>query len=297
MRHRIRIQTLLIALLALSGAIQVADANCLEFGGFAIFQCADLAFIQPPPDYDPNVYVVDPNGIVSNISAVFWQIGFGNAKTNTGAGSNGSGNSGANTFNGNDSGIFSVDLKDGQLATGNNPNIPAGATCLSSNNWANTGVDGCADNDRAALSNSNDDILNPYYNVYYAKGGTPGYYSVNWQQDYPMAFLLKNRFGQAFAFAAVATLNRGNAGGDGPCAAAPGTNPAPCDFRPGFYSFKDVKNGAVNPNDPNKMNVIPWQDTPQPATTSNVLVDPNDPTTVYLGTQEAGLWLTHTGGR
>ena len=32
-------------------------------------------------------------------------------------------------------------------------------------------------------------------------------------------------------------------------------------------------------------------------TVRDVVVDPNDPATVYLGTEEAGLWVTHTGGR
>ncbi|MBI3449455.1 MAG: hypothetical protein HY049_11125 [Acidobacteria bacterium] len=285
MRHRIRIHTLLIALLALSGAMQAANANCFEFGGFAIFQCADLAFVQPPPDFDPSIYVVDANGVTSNISAVFWQIGFGNANISNGNGSSGTGNSGPSTFNGNDSGNFAIDLRDGYSAT-QNALIPPGATCLSSNNWANSGVDGCADNDRGAgLGNNNDDILNPYYNVYYSKQGSPGYYSLNWQQDYPMAVLVKNRHADAFAFAAVATLNRGNVGGDGTCATTPGTNPAACDFRPGFYSFKDVKNGNANPtSDPNnpKLNVIPWQATPQPTTTSDVRVDPNDPNSDHV---------------
>src|SRR5438270_10791507 len=32
-------------------------------------------------------------------------------------------------------------------------------------------------------------------------------------------------------------------------------------------------------------------------TVRDVVVDPNDPATVYLGTDEAGLWVTHTVGR
>jgi hypothetical protein len=46
---------------------------------------------------------------------------------------------------------------------------------------------------------------------------------------------------------------------------APGTNPAPCDFRTGSYNFKDIKNGLPNPllagNPPN---VVPWQSVPRP---------------------------------
>ncbi|MBI3447678.1 MAG: putative metal-binding motif-containing protein [Acidobacteria bacterium] len=279
------LRALLLAAVA-AGATQGPFANCFEFGGFAIFQCGDLAFIQPPPDFDPNVYVVDPNGHVANISALFWQVGFGNATTDNGLGSSGSGNSGVSTFNGNDSGLVGVDLKDAYYAT-QSVLMPAGATCLSNNNWGSTGIDGCCDNDRGTiLSNNNDDILNPYYNVYDARSGAPGYYSLNWQQDYPMALLLKNKNADAFAFAAIATLNRGNTGGDGACAGGAGTNAAPCDFRPGFYRFRDVANGAINPNDPNRANVIPWQPTPDPGITGNVPVnggDPNSDRVIDLG--------------
>ncbi|MBI3447624.1 MAG: hypothetical protein HY049_01695 [Acidobacteria bacterium] len=258
-----RFQAILLGVVvALAMGGSGAYANCLEFGGFAIFQCADLAFFAPPPV--PVTF--DPNAVPTNISAVFWQVGFGNQGLNTGLGSAGTGNSALNTFNGNDQGIFPVDIKDAQAAT-QNPLIPFGATCLSSNNWANSGIDGCADNDRTtSLSNDNDDILNPDYNVYYAKAGSPGYYSYDWHQDYPMAALLKTiPDAKYFAIAAVGTLDRGNSHtGDGPCALTPGTNPSPCDFRPGSYSFKGVINGQPNPVVSGANNVIPWQQVPRP---------------------------------
>src|SRR5206468_7299160 len=94
---------------------------------------------------------------------------------------------------------------------------------------------------------------------------SPGNYSLDWQQDYPMAALLKNVDGTFFAFAAVATRSRGNTGSgeNGPCNLQnPGTNPAPCDFNFGSYDFSAVKNGSVNAADSNKPNVVPWQATP-----------------------------------
>jgi hypothetical protein len=271
----------LVAAVVLAAGAQAPFAVCGNFGGFAVFQCGTSAFFQPPPDFDPNVYVVDPNtGSVTNISAVFWQIGFGNNTINSGLGSAGTGMAGVSTFNGNDSGLFTIDLKDGPIATGN-VNLPQGSLCLSSNNWANTGVDGCCDNDRTALLlNSKDNILNPYYDVYYALNGGPGYYSLDWQQDYPMAVLLKNVDGRFFALAAVATASRGNTGTgeNGPCnAGAPGTNPAPCNFQSGNYNFRDVNNGVQNPFDGNRLNEIPWQTTPIHHIVSDTLVDPNDP--------------------
>src|SRR5437867_8778514 len=173
-------------------------ANCINFGGFAIFQCADLAYFNPPP-----VPVgFDPNNHPTNVTTAFWQIGFGNNEPgkclntatqlactttcptsactttgsgctcstgllnkicgtnalpdadsfcsgNSGSGTGGTGNQGANDFNGNDSGIFAIDLKDARVSTGQ-PSLPAGSLCLSSNNWANVGLDGCAANVRAA---------------------------------------------------------------------------------------------------------------------------------------------------
>lgn len=322
-----------------------AYANCTDFGGFAIFQCADLGFFAPPPV--PVTF--DPNAHPTNISAVFWQVGFGNheagkcvntttraacttscatpaclttvsgctcisgflnkncginalpnadgfCSADNGIGANGTGNSGLNDFNGNDSGPFVVDLKDAQIATAN-PAVPFGATCLSSNNWGNSGIDGCADDFLSATipAPSDDGILNPYYNVDYARNqARAGYYNLAWQQDGPMAVLLKTMpDARYFAIAGTSTLNRGsdasgidrpfcdgtcdatntcmggpNASGpcttDVDCETTPG-NPAVCDVRPGFYSFKDVVNGMPNPATGGATNnVVPWQQVPRP---------------------------------
>jgi len=285
-----------LAVVALSGG--GVFANCLDFGGFAIFQCADVAYFNPPPV----AVAFDPNNKPTNVTAVFWQLGFGNNQAghcdlaqgkctsgllnkacnsgslptpdafcngNTGLGSAGTGNSALNDFNGNDTGLFAVDVRDARVTTGQ-PGVPAGSLCLSSNNWANSGVDGCADDLRVAAQVAGDDgILNPYYDVNFNRNySAKGYYSLAWQQDYPMAALLETApDARYFAIAAVATLNRANAGNgqNGPCCATAGNNPAPCDVRPGFYSFKDVSNGLANPFVVGKFNVVPWQQIPKPS--------------------------------
>ncbi len=286
MKLRKLISTSFLAVAVCMAASAGAFANCLEFGGFAIFQCADLAYVAPTTAAGAPVSVAfDPNGHPTNVTAVFWQIGFGNSLINSGLGAYGTGNSAPKTFNGNDSGIAPLDLVDAQIATAN-PNIPAGAVCLRGSNWGNSGFDGCCDNERTTLLNpSNDDILNPYYHVYYYRsfGATyyDGFYNLDWHQDYPMAFLLTlddpntPLSADFFAFAAVATLNRGNTGGNGTCYWAGGTNPAPCDHRPGNYLFKDVSNGLANAAT-GLPNVIPWQEIPSPQEDSAVPQDPND---------------------
>jgi len=252
-----------------------ASANCLEFGGFPIFQCADQAFFAPAPF----PIHLDPNNRPTNVSAVFWQLGFGSEFLNNGLGSSGTGNSALNTFNGNDHGVRSVDVLDARFAIGN-PTVPAGSLCLGSNNWGDSGVDGCCDNDRATtLDNDNDSILNPDFNIVYAQGGSVGYYSYNWHQDYPMAVLVKSiPDARYFAFAAVSSMDRGNdgTGGDGPCASNPGTNPGPCDFRPGFYEFKAIVNGLPNPVS-GASNIVPWQQVPLPR--ADCVADCFDPAT------------------
>jgi len=177
-----------------------------------------------------------------------------------------------------------VDLAETRAITGN-ALIPAGGFCLRNNNWGNAGVDGCSDNDRGTtLPSNNDEMLNPYFDVYYAVNGYPGIYTLERQQDYPMAVLLNESSARYFAFAAVATMSRGNTGdGDnGPCALPAGANIAACDARPGFFSFGDVTNGLANAGTPGTNNVIPWQLVPQPDVTSSGLADPNNPSSGYV---------------
>jgi hypothetical protein len=260
-------------------------AACGEFGGYPIYQCADLAYFAPPPG--PFSLVLDPNGRPPNVTAVFWQIGFGNQKLNTGLGTSGTGTSGltAASFNGNDQGILAVDLVDARAATGN-PAVPAGALCLGSmNNWGMPGADSCCDNPRGAGSLmpgglADDGLLNPYFDVYYAANGYPGAYSLLWQQDHPMAVLLRSSDGRFFAVAAVATAGRGNAGNgeNGLChPTTPGGKPAPCDATPGFYSFGAVTGAEPNPALPGRTNVVPWQATPTPRVLRDEPAVPGDP--------------------
>jgi hypothetical protein len=85
-------------------------------------------------------------------------------------------------------------------------------------------------------------------------------------QDYPTAVLLKTSDDAFFALAAVTNMDRGNThdAAFGPCnAAAPGTNPAACDIRQGFYSLDDVRNGTTNVMT-GLPNVIGWQPAPKP---------------------------------
>ncbi|MBI3448030.1 MAG: thrombospondin type 3 repeat-containing protein [Acidobacteria bacterium] len=274
-RHRTALPVALTLTLLLVAS--PASANCIEFGGFAIFHCAEDAYVDAVPD--PNARpVFDPNtGRVLNVDAVFWQIGFGNDVANTGQGSSGTGTSGPTSFNGNDIGIRPIDLRDATVWT-QGPGAPSGALCLGNNNWGNSGVDGCCDNPRdPAQPLADDGMLNPYYDVEAARSGYVGIYSLDWQQDAPTALLLKTQDRRWFAFAAVATTPRGNTGGDGPCAAIPGTNPAACDFRPGYYDFGDIANGIENPVHAGRHNIVPWQPTPVPVVVADVPTDPADP--------------------
>src|SRR5215813_1353506 len=102
-----KVSKLLQTVLAAAAVVVVgtggAQAVCIDpLGGFAIFQCAELVYIQPPPFpvvLDANGRVVnDPNNVnnpANTMSMSFWQIGFGNENSDNGLGSTGTGNSGA----------------------------------------------------------------------------------------------------------------------------------------------------------------------------------------------------------
>jgi len=240
-----------LAAVAVTSAGPAAFAGCGDFGGFAIFQCGDRAYFNPPP------------AGAGAVSSVFWQIGYGNNTLNDGSGTSGYGTYGvdglgAGAFNGNDSGTFPIELRDARTATGSSL-PPAGSLCFGSNNWANTGIDGCCDNPRDPLLQISDDgILNPLYNVQRRRNGD-GVFSANtqWVQDSPMMALLRESTGRYIAVAAVSTLKRS------------GTS----DDRPGSYNFRDVNDGLANliTAEPN---VVPWQVCPG----WNVNPDPNRPT-------------------
>jgi len=224
-------------------------AICNEFGGFAIFQCAERAWFAPPPAGS------------GAVSGVWWQIGFGNEILNTGLGSNGTGNSDATTFNGNDSGGFTPDLVDARASLGGDARVPQGALCLRNNNFGNSGVDGCCDNFRDPNlpgGTGDDGYLNPEFNVYYWQDLHYLVPSNDWVVDYPMGALLRETSDNFFAVAAVAT--------------SPRTGPS--DFGRGDFNFKQVSNGGANPIT-GRNDIIPWQRIPgQP--------DPGDPNTILV---------------
>jgi hypothetical protein len=255
-------QAALVGAAALWMSTGGAFAVCGDFGGFAAFQCADLAYFAPSPE--PITF--DPLGrVATGASIVFWQMGFGNQTLNTGLGSAGTGNSGLTTFNGNDQGLKTADFGEGNGITGLTV-FPPGALCIGNNNWGDSGVDGCCDQNRSATHLiDKDGIINPAYDVYYARNGGPGYTSYEWYQDYPMALLAKTTSGKWFAIAAVSNMDRGNNGDPfGPCnMVTPGTNPAACDSRVGHYEYRAVTNGGLNVIS-GLTNVIPWQMTPRP---------------------------------
>jgi hypothetical protein len=272
-----KLGAVLVACVVLGAITSRPFAFCRGLGeSYAVFQCGYLAYFGPAPaPFGP-----------ADVIPVFWQIGFGNDLENPGdLIGDGTGVRGPGVFGGNDSGIFAIDLRD---ASAEFPgySFPPGSMCLGSNNWANAGVDGCPDNPRSASFyyggypyTGDDDLLNPYFGILRYTGGYPGYYSLAAVTDYPMAVLLKTPDERFFAVAAVKSFDRGNdgTGDNGPCAPVPGSNPGPCQFQQGWYSFADVSNGLPNANDPAATNVVPWQATPEPAIHGNTPVDPNDP--------------------
>ncbi len=247
---------------------------------YPVFQCADRSYFLPPPDFDPKIYRVDPfnpaNLGVKGITAVFWQIGFGNNRLSSGRGDQGTGMFGESSFPGNDEGTFLPDLFEASrfFQKAGAGEIPDGSICLGNNNWANAGVDGCCDNPRDPdLYYTDDDMLNPYFDVELAYAGHPGLYSLDWQQDYPMAILLTSQSGAYFAIAAVASRDRGNTGGNGPCAHPPGNNFAACDWRGNVFSFGDLGSGLLN-HSTFQTDAIPWQAVPQPRLVSAIPENP-----------------------
>ncbi len=202
-----------------------AGAACLEPGGFQITHCTSGGYFETPP-----LGAGTP-------SAVFWQVGYGDRTLNSGTGSpSGTGMSGALTFNGNDSGLLVPIL----VAPGG----PTAALCLGTMNWGDPGVDGCCDNPRVvALPLTDDDILNPLYDVYYRRNFVDVIPSDQWVQDSPMAVLLTESTDRWFAVAAVATKLR----------------PSFDDPSPGSFDFSTVVNGLPNALGGTNTNVIPWQ--------------------------------------
>jgi hypothetical protein len=278
-------RALLAVVAVLAPGWEGARANCRHiFGGEAIFQCSGLAWFDPAPF--PVTF--DPNSKPTNMTAVFWQAGFGNQTLNDGLGSAGTGIGGLGVFDGNDQGRWAVDLRDAHefLAPLYAAAPAAGSVCLRNNNWGNTGIDGCCDNPRdASLPYSLDGFLNPLFDVevWNASQQTDFVASTRWIQDSPMMLLLREATGTSFAVAAVSTTPR----------------TVLSDVRPGFYDFTDVTNGLSNPIT-GAHNVVPWQTVPgvKGASDPSGLVrgvgsDPNDPPDgriVLLGWNDAVIY-------
>ena len=262
-----------ISAAVLGAAVSLPWAFCdSAIETYALFGCADLNYFAPvPAPYTP-----------ADVSTVFWQIGFGNETNQTGQGTDGTGVQSKSNFNGNDHGLFVPDLVDAFARFGSQFPFPQGSVCLGSNNWANTGIDGCCDDTRNAtpfsfnnsaynggfgpyLYPNDDNYLNPYQALYFKSIGYPGYLTYGEIQDYPSAVLLKTPGDDWFVLAAVQNMDRANDGTfTGPCNLYGGTNPAACDVRQGFYQFKDVKNGGPNAVRGSGNDVAPWQPAPRP---------------------------------
>ena len=78
MKRGFRALAVLAAVAAMSAG-PGAFAGCLDFGGFAVFQCADRAYFNPP------------SVAGTAVNSTFWQVGFGNATLNNGSGTAGTG--------------------------------------------------------------------------------------------------------------------------------------------------------------------------------------------------------------
>lgn len=221
---------------------------------YAIFHCANRGYIAAPPAGS------------GAVSGVFWSIGFGNGNLNTGGGLDGTGFN-AKAFNGNDSGTFALNILDAD-ATFPTENFPPGSLCLGSNNWGNSGVDGCCDHPRdTALPFNDDDLLNPTFDVEANNNGYPGVADTKWVQDAPLGVLLTEASGRYFALAAVASIPRADA----------------FDVRQGQYDLSHVTNGGQNAMTAAN-NVIGWQEVPGNSAPLVRAVDPNSsPREVDLG--------------
>jgi hypothetical protein len=230
------LKILLAAFLAASLVHTSAYAVCKRGIGFAVMECADRAYVAPVPEGG------------GAVSALFWQIGFGNALINNGEGSTGTGVFPLGVFSGNDSGLFSMALTDAREHL-RDDRVPPGALCIDPANWGNTGVDGCCDDARDPNQRgAEDSMLNPTFDTRVQIKEGRFVPTLDRVQDYPMAILLKEDTGAWFAVAAVASRDRGDVLED---------------LRSGNYTFGAVQDGAANPLT-GLRNVIPWQGTPVP---------------------------------
>lgn len=221
--------------LLLAWPLPPAFAECSARTGFALYQCGDRAFFQPPPEG------------AGAVTAVFWQIGYGNRAVNNGQGHNGTGIAPAGVFSGNDSGLWKVPLIDPASIPGGEI-FPQGALCLGPANWSNAGVDGCCDNRRyTGRGSAQDGFLNPNFDLRKLARQQVFELTDIKREDYPMAVLLTEETGRWFAAAAVAPAPR------------PDDRP---DERRGHFTLAAVVDGDPNPLT-GERNAIPWQEAPR----------------------------------
>ena len=241
--RRVRERSIRRALLPLAAIGVVVQAGtgasiaaCKIPSPFAVYQCGDRAYFDPPPEGS------------GAVTAVFWQIGYGNAVLNSGEGSSGTGLLPSGRFMGVDSGLLGVRLIGAREAL-RDDRVPEGAICLAPLSWADRGIDGCPDNVRDPnMLGPDDGMLNPRFDTRAFRKEGRIVETDDRIQDYPMAVLLREENGRYFAVAAVASAERKEAG----------------DLRIGHFTFADVREGKRNPLT-GAPNVIAWQSAPAPS--------------------------------
>lgn len=245
MKRGFKALAVLAAVVAISAGPEVFAFCDTSRETYAIFHCANRAYFAAPPAGS------------GAVSAVFWDVGFGNKNLNTGVGLDGTGFA-AKAFNGNDNGLFTVNVLDA-ASSFPGQGFPPGSLCLGNNNWGNADVDGCNDNPRDTnLAFNDDDLLNPLFDVEANNNGYPGVPDSRWIQDGPLGVLLTESTGHHFALAAVANTPRQGA----------------FDVTPGQYDLSFVSNGLPNAITAAN-NVVPWQRIPGDR-------DPGDPSTNFV---------------
>ncbi|MGH9866990.1 MAG: PKD domain-containing protein [Candidatus Polarisedimenticolia bacterium] len=220
-----------------------------------IFQCGYQGWFTPPPVGS------------GAVSAVWWQIGYGNLTHNSPAQAalvhEGTGYVGGEGFTGNDSGLFPVTMTDADAALAPwASQIPDGSICSDyQNSWGSAAldpnvpgglrfVDGCADNARTSQAADDDNLLNPYWGAAYGPCGSDNcpYETLNYQVDYPLAFMLRESTSRFFALAFVASRSR---------------NGDSRDVSEGVFDLGAIVNGEPNPVT-GLDSAIPWQPVPWP---------------------------------
>ncbi len=233
----VRLPVALIVVLWAAATFTSIRPACTIQGGFPVYQCGDRAWFRSPPEGS------------GAVTALFWQIGYGNASINNAEGTQGTGLGPPGVFSGNDSGLYEVPLI--AAAPLVDPEGRAGveqdALCLGPVNWGNHGVDGCCDNRRMEGPRAGQDrYLNANFDAELMDREGRFAPDLEGMTDHPMAVLLREETGRWFAVAAVAPFER------------PSDRP---DIRSGHYTFASIADGETNPLT-GARNIIPWQAAP-----------------------------------